>query len=33
MSASAAWLAMELMSRWYERRRVIDGADAPSTRS
>src|SRR5262249_47968102 len=30
VSCSAAWLAMELMSRWYERRReaVPDGAPA-----
>ena len=27
IGASAAWLAMELMSRWYERRRAVD-ADA-----
>jgi hypothetical protein len=25
---SAAWLAMELMSRWYERRRTAVAADA-----
>jgi MFS family permease len=25
VGASAAWLAMELMSRWYERRRVVAG--------
>ena len=32
---SAAWLAMELMSRWYERRRtpVVVGAGGPRTRS
>ena len=29
VGASAAWLAMELMSRWYERRRAVD-ADAPA---
>ena len=30
VSCSAAWLAMELMSSWYERRRaaVADGAPA-----
>ena len=32
---SAAWLAMELMSRWYERRRagVVVGTGGPRTRS
>ena len=33
VSCSAAWLAMELMSRWYERQRVMAGASdraAPS---
>ena len=34
VSCSAAWLAMELMSRWYERRRaaVADGAPARGPR-
>ena len=34
-SCSAAWLAMELMSRWYERRRasVVVGAGGSRTRS
>jgi hypothetical protein len=32
---SAAWLAMELMSRWYERRRaaVVVGPGGPRTRA
>jgi MFS family permease len=29
VSCSAAWIAMELMSRWYERRRETVRADAP----
>ena len=29
VGCSAAWLAMELMSRWYERRREALVADAP----
>jgi MFS family permease len=29
VGCSAAWLAMELMSRWYERRREALAADAP----
>ena len=34
VGCSAAWLAMELMSRWYERRRaVVAGTDGPRTRS
>jgi hypothetical protein len=35
VSCSAAWLAMELMSRWYERRRapVVVGDGGPRTRS
>jgi MFS family permease len=35
VSCSAAWLAMELMSRWYERRReaVTGGAPGRATRS
>jgi MFS family permease len=35
VSCSAAWLAMELMSRWYERRRtpVVVGAEGSRTRS
>ena len=34
-SCSAAWLAMELMSRWYDRRRatVVVGAGGPPVRS
>jgi hypothetical protein len=34
-SCSAAWLAMELMSRWYERRRGagVVGTGRPRTRS
>jgi MFS family permease len=30
VSCSAAWLAMELMSRWYERRRGVLAAAAPA---
>jgi MFS family permease len=30
---SAAWLAMEVMSRWYERRRLRDRADGAGSRS
>ena len=30
VSCSAAWLAMELMSRWYERRRAAAVGDAPA---
>ena len=34
VSCSAAWLAMELMSRWYERRRAVVGRpDAPPDRA
>ena len=35
VSCSAAWLAMELMSRWYERRRaaVVVGTGGPPVRS
>jgi MFS family permease len=34
VSCSAAWLAMELMSRWYERRRAVVGSpDAPPARA
>jgi MFS family permease len=35
VGCSAAWLAMELMSRWYERRRavVVVGTGGPRTRS
>jgi MFS family permease len=37
ISCSAAWLAMELMSRWYERRRTVVaggvGDDAPPARA
>ena len=34
VGCSAAWLAMELMSRWYERRRaVVAGPDRPRTHS
>jgi hypothetical protein len=29
LGCSAAWLAMELMSRWYERRREAVSAGAP----
>jgi MFS family permease len=31
VSCSAAWLAMELMSRWYERRRAAPTAPAPAS--
>jgi hypothetical protein len=32
IGCSAAWLAMELMSRWYERRRAVpdDAAATPA---
>jgi hypothetical protein len=34
VGCSAAWLAMELMSRWYERRRAIAvDASTPGSRA
>jgi hypothetical protein len=33
VSCSAAWLAMELMSRWYERQRAAAGGDTRAPRA